>query len=233
MPKLNEYIGSIVAGITDARMMSDIQSVRVAQEYARHPWLQHFAVPRMRIEDVELTIPVALDSLSERSVTSFEPVDNETFHTAAISLVTRAFGISTPAEDQAKLLREEVSRLAKQLDMELGIASSLDPVKTFTRSLSSFVIERSKEFGIEKLTTRRGFNLEKIHDEISSTLSKEIKVVSETKAIDALNVVVEADKLREKKPESLLIIKMKISEEGMEWHKIETGGKVESRLLPE
>ena len=233
MPKLNEYIGSIVAGITDARMMSDIQSVRVAQEYARHPWLQHFAVPRMRIEDVELTIPVALDSLSERSVTSFESVDNETFHTAAIGVVTRAFGISAPAEDQAKLLREEVSRLAKQLDMELGIANSLDPVRTFTRSLSSFVIDRSKEFGIEKVTTRRGFNPEKIHDEISSTLSKEIKVVSETKAIDALNVVVEADKLREKKPESLLIIKMKISEEGMEWHKIETGGKVEARLLPE
>jgi hypothetical protein len=47
-------------------------------------------------------------------------------------------------------------------------------------------------------------------------------------------VIVEAHKLREQKPENMIYIKLKISEEGMEWNKAENQeGKIESKLLPE
>lgn len=234
MPKLNEYLGSIVSGIVDARVMSDIQAVKVAQEYANHPWLQHFAVPRMRIEDVELTIPVALESLNERSETTFEPLDTDKFRKQAQSLVTRAFGISNLGAKQKRLLQDTVSLRAKQLDSEMVLTRSLDPVKGFTRSLSSFLIENAKEFGIEETVAKEGFDPDKIHAEVNETLIKGIKPVSEKTSIESLNVVVEADKLREKNPQNMVIIKMKITEQGMEWQQMETSaGKIESKLLPE
>ena len=59
MPTLNEYLGGIFSSITDARVMADVQTVQVAEQYARHDLLKHFAVPRMRIGDIELTKPVA------------------------------------------------------------------------------------------------------------------------------------------------------------------------------
>ena len=61
MIKLNDYLGSIVASFTNAKIMSDLQTVKLAEEYAKHDYLKHFSIPRMRIDDVEMTIPIALD----------------------------------------------------------------------------------------------------------------------------------------------------------------------------
>jgi hypothetical protein len=49
-----------------------------------------------------------------------------------------------------------------------------------------------------------------------------------------MSVVVEAAKLAEHKPESLIYIKMNVTEEGMEWSRMQNSqGEVVSKLLPE
>jgi hypothetical protein len=45
---------------------------------------------------------------------------------------------------------------------------------------------------------------------------------------------VESDKLREVKPENVIMIKMTLSEQGMEWIKMENNkGEVINKLMPE
>ena len=67
---------------------------------------------------------------------------------------------------------------------------------------------------------------------MQNSLKDEIKLTPESK--DSVQVTVEAAKLREIKPENIIIIKMKISEEGMEWIKMENNdGEVVSKLVPE
>ena len=65
MAKLNEYLGSVISSLTNARVMADLQTVKVAEEYAKHDLLQHFSVPRMRVDD-ELTIPIALEATQKK-----------------------------------------------------------------------------------------------------------------------------------------------------------------------
>ena len=234
MPKLNEYLGSLVSSITNARVMSDIQSVKVAEEYAKHPLLQHFAIPRMRIDNVELTIPVALDAFEEKTETIYEPIDNKKFNSLVYKQAANSIGVSKLPEELSRSLMSEIAQKTQALEQEIRITKNLDPLKSFTQSILISLIKQSEKFGLIKITDKRKFDLEKIQSNINNVLTKEIKIASEKKIIENLNVIVEADKLREKKPESLVYIKMKISEEGMEWHKMESSkGEIEKKLLPE
>ena len=72
MIELSRFLGELVSSISNARVQSDIQSVKIAEEYAKNNLLQHFSVPRMRVDKVELNIPVAVDKLLEK----MSPVTN-------------------------------------------------------------------------------------------------------------------------------------------------------------
>ncbi|WP_298507726.1 hypothetical protein [uncultured Kordia sp.] len=62
MITLKDYIGKIYKEVTNAKVQSDIETLAIAQEYIQNPMLKHFAVPNIRIKDMELTIPVAVDT---------------------------------------------------------------------------------------------------------------------------------------------------------------------------
>ncbi len=60
MIKLSEYLGFIFIEITNARLMADQESARIAEIYSLNPLLQKFSVPRFRIPEMELNIPVVI-----------------------------------------------------------------------------------------------------------------------------------------------------------------------------
>jgi len=63
MPYLGDYLGHILSEITIARMQADIEAVRIAELYAEHPFLRTMPVPRFRMPEVELEIPVVISEL--------------------------------------------------------------------------------------------------------------------------------------------------------------------------
>jgi hypothetical protein len=69
---------------------------------------------------------------------------------------------------------------------------------------------------------------------LQAVLRDQIRLRSEREILESLGVTVEADKLRERDPKSLVYIKLVMSEDGVEWHRMETAeGEVVSSLLPE
>lgn len=231
MAKLNEYLGSIISSITNARVLSDIQSVKVAEEYSKHPLLKHFAIPRMRIENVELTIPVALEAFEEKAEPVYEPIDNRAFNTAAYNELLANIGVSKlPAE----LSHGVISRIASEtevLERQVKFERNISPLTSFVRAVVDHLLEQPAG---QKIIKGNEVDIKSLKSKLHDTLLTKIKPYTESKIIDHLNVIVEADKLREKKPESLVYIKMRISESGMEWHKMESSaGEIESKLLPE
>lgn len=62
MITLKDYIGKIYKEVNNAKVQSDIETLAIAQEYVANPMLRHFSVPNIRIKDMELTIPVAVDA---------------------------------------------------------------------------------------------------------------------------------------------------------------------------
>lgn len=67
MADLSEYLGHILCEITRARVMADAEAVRIAREYAADAsgLLRHFPVPRMRLPQVEMTVPVVVSKIPE------------------------------------------------------------------------------------------------------------------------------------------------------------------------
>jgi hypothetical protein len=270
MAALKEYLGNIVAGITEARVFSDMESVKVAEAYAKHDLLQHFSIPRMRIQDVELTIPIALESAQERVVTVYEPIDNQKFNALVYKEIVSSLGLKKLSPIASRLIRSEIARQTQELERRVQIEKSVDALESYSKSLLNATVaaqfpeyqsrqstnedmqaestqmqSKSALTGLEgtpleiqpELTRASGptpNDLELAHASLTARLTKEIKISSQTKALDTLDFIVESAKIREQKPENLIYIKMRISEEGMEWQRIDNGiGGVERRLIAE
>lgn len=230
MPKLNEYIGSIVSSITDARAMSDIQTVRVAKAYEGHDLLKHFSIPRMRIEDIEITVPVALDELNEKIETEYEPIDNKKFNSIVYKELVNNLGLTRLKADISQKLRDRISKQTQILEQNIRITKDISYLKSFCMDILNVENEILQGAdGIKGIT-----NIEEAAQYLEKILMQEIKISSQKKVIGDLNVVVEAYKLREHNPENIIQIKIKIREDGMEWDRYEKAdGSIETKLLPE
>ena len=67
MITLKDYIGKIYKDVTNAKVQLDIETLAIAQEYVQNPMLKHFSVPNIRVKNMELTIPVAVDATQPTS----------------------------------------------------------------------------------------------------------------------------------------------------------------------
>lgn len=57
---LNEYLSSLVASINYSRMNADLESLKIAKIYGEDEYMKNFSIPRMKIKDVTMDIPVAI-----------------------------------------------------------------------------------------------------------------------------------------------------------------------------
>ena len=234
MPTLNDYIGSLVSSITNARVMSDIQTVKVAEEYAKHDLLKHFSIPRMRIDDIEMTIPIALDELTEKIETAYEPIDNVKFNSIVYKELIRNLGLNTLSSKSSQKLRSEIAKLTQTLENNIRIEKDKSALKKYAQALTQIISVLEKEQLLSIDNTRRKSIFENLPANLEKILVQEIKLSDQKKIINDLNVIVEASKLREQKPESIIYIKLKISDDVMEWNRTENqDGNIESKLLPE
>jgi hypothetical protein len=230
MTKLNEYLGSIVSSITNARVMSDVQSVKVAEQYAKHHLLKHFSVPRMRIEDIELTIPVALDLVNEKLEQDFEPIDNRKFNSLVYREVLAGAGTTKLKADMSTKLRSIIAKRTEELEQNLRMSKDIGYLKSYCAD----IIRLQDEFLFGDSDIKRKMSREDAVRNPEKSLSSEVKVAEERRVLGDFDVIVEAGRLRELKPEHIMHIKLKIREDGMEWDRYENGeGGVESKLIPE
>ena len=234
MPKLNDYLGSLVSSITNARVMSDIQTVKVAEEYAKHNLLKHFSIPRMRIDTIEMTIPIALDEINEKVETTFEPINNIKFNTIAYRELVNCLGQTKLPKNEAEMLRSKIAKQTNILEQNIRITKNSDIISNYCKDLTFLILDMENRLFKSKSDLKRKINIEEIPRYLEKILSQEIKIESKKQSIENLNVIVEAHKLKEQKPENIIYIKLKISEDGMEWNNSENNeGEIESKLLPE
>lgn len=77
MIKLSDYMDYLNEEIVQARKKADEQAVIVAKEYAKHPYLKYFRVPRFTMPSVKLSIPVKISELDSDTSYKFEMDDNQ------------------------------------------------------------------------------------------------------------------------------------------------------------
>lgn len=237
MATLKDYLGTIVADINHARSIADIESARMAKQYAEDNILQYYSIPRMKMQDVELTIPFGISGTKETSPVDYQPIDNNKFYSYTYQALKDVYQIETFNSKHSRkissIVKKEINTLEKKLKLT---PNSKEDIKNYTsiiakttndvvvNELKSNTKRNTKEYPDVKLV--ENFLYEKLYDKTTP--------FEKQKTIEDTEVIVESDKLRELNPNHIIQIKMKIIEQGMEWHKIETeDGQTISKLTVE
>lgn len=244
MPTLKDYLGSLVKDLNYARVIADVESANIAKMYAEHDLLKHFSIPRMKIQDTEFTIPVAIDELEKSVETDYQPIDNKHFYTKTYAEIKNVFKVSSFNREISTALRKaifaQIDTLEKSVKSGADIRTSLND---FSESISDISIKAIKSDKQARAVFERALKFQDINDDqireklvenLAKYLQPEIKPREMTGKIENAKVTVESDKLKDKKPETLLYIKLKITEESMEWQTIEDAeGNIISKLMVE
>ncbi|MBC8756513.1 hypothetical protein H2O64_17710 [Kordia sp. YSTF-M3] len=248
MANLQDYLGTLVASVNQARVLADIESANIAEQYAQHRLLKHFSIPRMKMQNVEFTIPVAIEDVETTEPADYQPIDNRTFVSRAYDELINIYQIKSFDRASSLKIRQALYKEADLLEAKLKSGETIENalrnfsdtiadqtlrIKTpsvSTTSLTSGVVSAEASAPKEKAVITRDVMSQKI----LARLQPEVKPKEMQRNIENANVIVEASRLREQKTENMVFIKMTVLEESMEWHTIENeNGDSISRLSPE
>ena len=226
MANLKNYIAGIVSSISDARVASDVQLASIAEEYKANDILRFFAVPKMKIGDVELDIPVALNEIDEKEVLS---VERDKTYNAAKQAIALAYGYRNIPYIDIESYNDVVSNIQEYVDEVLpGRENEVDnehiDVITYehmenvwTPYFERYVSEvEGKDFKIDNPSAELG-------------IRKAVVASFYNSLSDNLDYFITAEQLKGVDSHLITNIKIKISEEGLVWSKDENG----YTLIPE
>jgi hypothetical protein len=244
MPTLKDYLGALVKDLNYARAIADVESANIAKMYAEHDLLKHFSIPRMKIQDTELTIPVAVSELETSTEAEYQPIDNTKFYAATYGEIKNTLKAASFNRPVSAVLKKEIfahiADLEKTIrgggDIAASLASYCDAISQVSvRSVKEDDEERAAFDSLLKQERLSEAQLrEKLAESLQTFLRPGIQPRELKSRIENSRVVVESSKLREERPENLVYIKMKITEESMEWQTMEDSeGNIVSKLTVE
>ena len=124
MTDLSDFLGHILEEITRARVQADFESVRTAKLYAsdKEGFLKYFAVPRMRLPNVEITAPAVIIDVPEGFMEKTDP-----------NLLSQS-------------VAADVQKILSQNKIRLGIAEIIKIIKEDKSLSQGYLSETSADF---------------------------------------------------------------------------------------
>ena len=232
MPNLGDYLGQLLSEISIARMQADLETVRLAELYAMHPLLRTMPVPHMRLPDVELEIPVLIKASedirageSARGGATAVSMSRKFDEVLSFHLAKERIALS--AANRKKLrtaLDERLASIAAPMDISVDVHRAADELTSMALRIVGELTATSdsKESNIPP-----GFAAE-----LREATRLEFLKLRTTPP--RLTVLVTSAEIREAgTAENLTRLRLKVSEQGLEWTTIESEGATRDRLVPE
>lgn len=227
---LKDYITGLFSSVIDARASSDYVSAQVAQQYKSHEILKSFAIPRMRVDTVEMNIPVALDRLNIGR-TIRKSLDVGSLSLAVYETSCRSFMVSPSdvKEETAMELKKEVFTPLQEYAATLAKEGEVNEEQMYSvaRRISETMYEGlSKEFRLKEMLMTPYDATESVKTTIYNSVVNTI--------YDSVSVMATAEELSGAKEQTISKIKLTVREDGMEWaFSKDENGNVQSSLIHE
>lgn len=227
MPALGEYLGALLAEITNARFLADLESARIAQLYASHPLLQGMPIPRFRLPNVSLDLPVAVEKIDPSPTTPPHSVDLLSLRHNIEVIIDQQLSqlkLQLPA-NLRKRLTDNLNRLFERLKASGSIPAS-DAIKASDDAVTA-ALEVIRAGSKDNAAADPAYE---------SSLRRQFAVELlklQTPPPRVLVMVVTAQLKEIASPQSLTRIQLTISEEGLEWTQTNPSDSSSKTLLPE
>lgn len=229
MPNLGQYVGQLVAEITQARAQADVEATRIAALYASDPLLKYMPVPRFRLPNVTLDVPVAVNSADAPDGTLPEGGTPATVDPAAI---LPAFDRVFPAQLHAAKITLSIDAREKVRHFVVEYARGAKPGMP-PADVAREVTETIR-WPTHEIARSEGAEEGQVEAFLSAFPAAYQKELQGSGALARVDVNVTTSQLREVGPPDLLVrLKISVTEESLEWSvTTHPDGTTTSRLVP-
>ena len=231
MPFLGDYLGQLLSEIAMARMQADLETIRLAELYASHPLLRTLPVPHVRLPSVDLDVPVLVKESQEprrgESVRGGLPLANASAKVEEVvsaHLTKEGVTLSTAERKRLKDALAQPQAPGGPQEVAVDVHRIADEAAATTyRTLRELRPGRAPSDPAGDPQREAGL--------VSALRAELLKLRTPP---PRLNVLVTSAELREAgTAENVTRLRLKVSEEGLEWATIESDGIQRDRLVPE
>lgn len=215
-----------------ARVQADLETIRLAELYASHPLLRTMPVPHMRLPEVDMEVPVLIK-------TSEEPRAGESARGGApLKALSQKFDDVLGAQlskGGVTLSAAERKRLRAALDERLSSRAVPTEISVDVHRVADELTSTALRM-IEEMKSRSGAAEPAVPQVIADELRDAVRLefLKLRTPPPRLMVLVTSAEIREAgATENLTRLRLKISEQGVEWTTIESDGVQRDRLVPE
>lgn len=111
--ELSEVVGALVASVTRARMLADLQTAAAAEAYQDHPLLRGLTVPRVRLPEVAIELPLTIHDFTDAE--PFQPLEAGVVVDTLVATLEKSV-----AEEGFELTDGQRSTFRRVLDRQLA-----------------------------------------------------------------------------------------------------------------
>ena len=230
MADLGQLVGTLLASLANARRITDEETVAIAEYYKDNPLLDGLSIPRIRVPEMVIDLPVLVENFDEGRSPKFQ--DTETISTKVTDgLLTslRQYKIK-PTERQVENFRKEINEQVTELKQKS------DPTIRYQREhvvqiVDSLFIKTAEATNLtEKISPTQikkiGANLRRV--------ARDIALVEEGSAPKIEASIITAEVKERAEAGNVVRLHIVMKEEGIEWDVVEyPDGTTSSRLSPE
>jgi hypothetical protein len=208
MPKLGDVIGALLSDVAHARVRADVEAMRIADAYSDDPLLKHLPVPRFRLPDLVIDLPVLVAGVDEPSKPgASKPTEAEIRQAAREGIAQSGLRLTQKQVDSVSAV---LVQRAKQL-FETDAPSVRSP-GWVANEMGSAAIEAVRR------VSERDFSAKELEALAASTKASTTALVA-TKLVPppSVNVAVTSGAIKEHADnESIVRIRLTISEDAYE-----------------
>jgi hypothetical protein len=233
MNYLGDYLGQLLAEISMARMQADLETIRLAELYASNPLLRTMPVPHMRLPEVELDIPILVQSSdgaregeSVRGGARIGDMRLKFDEQLVIFLSKARVKLSATENTTLRAALEERWEMTRApMEISIDVQSVADDLCATTVK----VIKRLKCFGSGKAEALISPSLEnEFRDRVRMDF---LKLRTSPPRLTVMMTC--SDLHAAGASECLARLRLKVAEQGMEWARIESDDGESFTLVPE
>ncbi len=249
MADLGELVGTLLASLAHARRMSDEETAAVAEYYKTNPLLETMSVPRVRVPELTLELPILIESHEEGVADTPETAEQIISKlTTALNDSAKAVGVSIRSQSYLALREGFVGHLGRSLDLMRPVPTSESkrfPPESVARSADEAFMRAQKDEAVRNADEARQTKSEPAPPTFDASQSRDVRAqltnTANTVAVKkegsrpVLNAEIMTSAVKEGSDSaSVARLKIVMREEGLEWTTAETtDGSVARTLTPE
>lgn len=225
MADLGDLIGSLMVGMIRARRMADEQTAALAEYYKTNPVLEGLSVPRIRVPELTIDMPVLIEN----------HVEGEEAEAAKPEKITEAVLTqleTTLAEHHIKAGAELQAAFKEELHAQLVASRKLPGVVTREKHIQ--IVQSALDKALKRSNTHLSAEHKNvIHKDLRAVVAA-VSVTKETVTPSIVANIKTADVKEKASNATIVRVRITMKEEGLEWatQTSETGGIVRT-LTPE